>query len=111
MQDAIAIAAIRSRYNALSPLMDERLRRQWAAAEARSYGWGGKRAVSRATGMSAHTIAKGWAELTHREAAPDQTPPSRLRRVGGGRKRATAHDPDLDVALLQLIDPTTRGDP
>ena len=38
MQDAAAIERIESRYNALALLMDERMRRQWAAAEARSYG-------------------------------------------------------------------------
>jgi len=51
MQDAAAIEGIESRYAALALLMDERMRRQWAAAEARSYGWGGRRAVSQATGM------------------------------------------------------------
>ena len=41
MQDAAAIEGIAARYVALVALMDERMRRQWAAAEARSYGWGG----------------------------------------------------------------------
>jgi hypothetical protein len=36
MQDAIAIRGIESRDAALATLMDERMRRQWAAAEARS---------------------------------------------------------------------------
>ncbi len=40
MQDAAAIQGIESRYAALATLMDERMRRQWAAAEARSYGLG-----------------------------------------------------------------------
>jgi len=43
--------------------MDERMRRQWAAAESRAYGWGGVRAVSRAIGMSPHTIRKALAAL------------------------------------------------
>ena len=67
MQDAAAIKGIESRYVALASLMDERMRRQWAAAEARSYGWGGMRAVSRATGMSPNTISRGLAELEVRE--------------------------------------------
>jgi hypothetical protein len=33
MQDADAIQGIESRYAALGALMDERMRRQWAAAE------------------------------------------------------------------------------
>jgi hypothetical protein len=45
LQNKTAIIAIKSRYAALSSLMDERTRRQWAAAEAKSYGWGGQYAV------------------------------------------------------------------
>ena len=46
MQDAAARRQIKARYRSLEALMDERMRRQWAAAEARAYGWGGVRAVS-----------------------------------------------------------------
>ena len=70
MQDAAALQRIESRYAAMASLMDERMRRQWAAAEARSYGWGGRRAVSRATGMSPTTIAVGRRELEAREVIP-----------------------------------------
>jgi hypothetical protein len=111
MQDATAIEGIESRYRALAGLMDERMRRQWAAAEAKSYGWGGLRAVSRATGLSANTIAKGWAELRAREAHPQAPCAARLRKPGAGRKRATVVDPALAAALERLVDPVTRGDP
>jgi hypothetical protein len=111
MQDAIAIRGIESRYAALATLMDERMRRQWAAAEARSYGWGGVRAVSRATGLSPNTIAKGRAELEARAADPTAPIPSRLRQPGAGRKRVTDSDPGLATALERLVDPVTRGDP
>jgi hypothetical protein len=47
----------------LEPLMDERVRRQWAATEAKAYGWGGIRAVAEATGLSPTTIRKGLREL------------------------------------------------
>jgi hypothetical protein len=111
MQDAAAIEGIALRYTALASLMDERMRRQWAAAEARSYGWGGIRAVSRATGLSPNTIAKGLAELKAHEANPAVARPSRLRKPGAGRKRATDSDPELATALERLVDPVTRGDP
>ena len=111
MQDATAIRGIASRYAALSMLMDERMRRQWAAAEARSYGWGGIRAVSRATGLSPNTIAKGLAELESHEADPSVARSGRLRKSGAGRKRATDADPGLAAALERLVDPVTRGDP
>lgn len=111
MQDAIVIEGIEARYAALAPLLDERMRRQWAAAEARAYGWGGVRAVSRAIGMSPNTIVKGLAELTARSQDPEAPLENRLRAAGGGRLRATDADPKLAEALERLVDPTTRGDP
>ena len=111
MQDAAAIQGIESRYAALASLMDERMRRQWAAAEARSYGWGGRLAVSRATGMSANTISRGLAELDARGTAVESPVPGRLREPGAGRKRIVDADPGLSAALERLVDPATRGDP
>jgi len=111
MQDASAIEGIESRYAALSALMDERMRRQWAAAEAKAYGWGGVRAVSSATGMSPNTIARGLVELTAREQNPTTVIEVRLRASGAGRKRCTDSDTELAAALERLVDPVTRGDP
>ncbi len=111
MQDADELAAIATKYLSLAPLMDERMRRQWAAAEARAYGWGGLRAVSSVIGMSPNTIQKGLAELAQREETPDMPLPSRLRVEGGGRKRCSEADPELVAALEQLVEPVTRGDP
>jgi hypothetical protein len=111
MQDASAIQGIASRYTALSTLMNERMCRQWAAAEAKSYGWGGIRAVSGATGLSPNTIAKGLLELAARQANPTAVIETRLRAVGAGRKRCTQLDTELAASLEQLVDPVTRGDP
>jgi len=111
MQDAAAIQGIASRFRDLSPLMDERVRRQWAASEALAYGWGGIQAVSQATGMSPTTIRRGTAELRARRASPRDTAQKRVRRHGGGRKRRVDADPGLVNALEALVDPATRGDP
>jgi hypothetical protein len=111
MQDATSKQRIAAKYQALSGLMDERMSRQWAAAEAVAYGWGGVRAVSEAIGMSPHTIRKGSVEVADRVADPDTPIPTRIRRPGGGRKRCTESDPNLTVALELLVDPATRGDP
>lgn len=111
MQDASAIQGITSRYTALSTLLNERMRRQWAAAEAKSYGWGGIRAVSGATGLSPNTITKGLLELAARQANPTADIETRLRAVGAGRKRCTQLDTELAASLEQLVDPVTRGDP
>jgi hypothetical protein len=56
------------------------MRRQWAAAEARAYGWGGIDAVSVATGMSPHTIRKGLRELESRAMRPWAPIPQRCVR-------------------------------
>ena len=111
MQDEGVLRAIESKYRSLSVLMDERMRRQWAAAESRAYGWGGVRAVSTVTGMSPNTIRKGLAELAVRDENPDAPVESALRRTGAGRKRRTETDPELLDALESLVEPTTRGDP
>lgn len=109
MQDKTVLRAIESKYQSLSVLMDERMRRQWAAAEARAYGWGGVRAVSGVIGMSPNTIRKGLEELALRDENPDEPVEAALRRKGGGRKRRTESDPTLLDALESLVEPTMRG--
>src|SRR5262245_335556 len=111
MQDAIAIQLIATKYRSLLPLMDERMRRQWAAAEAGAYGWGGIQAVAQATGLSPTTIRKGQAKLAARAAQPKMAVTVRLRRPGGGRKCKTDEYLELVEALEKLVDPVTRGDP
>ena len=90
--------------------MDERLRRQWAAAEARDLGWGGVSLVAQATGLSRTTITAGLRELKQ-PARQRAVAASLVRRAGGGRKSLTQTDPDLQAALESLIEPTSRGDP
>ena len=90
--------------------MDERLRRQWAASEARELGWGGITAVAQATGMSRMTIIAGLRELVL-PIEQRVTEARRVRRLGGGRKALTETDPGLRAALEALIEPTRRGDP
>src|SRR2546429_6688372 len=78
--DARAIRQIKTRYRTLAPVMDERLRRQWAASEAQSYGRGGVSAVSSATGMSRNTIRKGIAETVLRKKNPKAVVSTRDRK-------------------------------
>lgn len=110
MHDARTIGRIRRKYRALRVEMDERGRRQWAAAEARELGWGGVTTVAQATGLSRTTITAGLRELDlpARQRADEAT---RVRRPGGGRKPLTETDLGLTAALEALIEPATRGDP
>ncbi len=112
MPDAVMVESLRRKFKLLSPRMNERMRRQWAAAEAMGLGWGGRTAVVQATGLSPNTIEAGVRELQQDE--PPELPDSqreRIRRPGAGRKPATDHNPSLLQALESLVDPMTRGDP
>jgi hypothetical protein len=104
----IDVAAIKLRYAALSPVLDERGRRRFAAAEALTAGWGGIAAVSAATGIARSTIGYGLREL--RGVAPDSALGG-VRRKGAGRKPLTQTDRTLLSDLERLVDPDTRGDP
>ena len=88
MSTADAIATVRQKYQFLSPIMDEKLRRRWAATEALALGWGGISAVAEATGLSLNTVRMGIAESRSTEVDPDDPANDpRIRRPGGGRKR------------------------
>jgi len=90
--------------------MDERIRRQWAATEARELGWGGVTMVARATGLSRTTITVGLRELSL-PVKQRTIEAQRVRRPGAGRPRLVEIDPELLAALEALIEPGTRGDP
>ena len=101
---------IRGKYESLAPAFNEASLRLWAAAEARSLGRGGVSMVSRATGLSRNTVMAGLRELDD-PAHGSRLASGRVRRPGGGRKRATAVQPELGAALDRLVSPATRGDP
>jgi transposase len=111
MQNPI-IQAIAAKFALLSPLLDERARRLWAAVEARTIGRGGISQVAEATRLSRATIRAGLQELAQ-PVSPSaaQATVERVRRPGGGRKPLGAHNPHLVRALETLLDPVTRGDP
>ena len=98
--------AIRTRYEALTGVLDERARRLFLGAEARAAGRGGQAAVARATGASVTTVRRGLGDLLDAEF-----PKGRVRRPGGGRKRTVERDPTLLADLEGLIEPGSRGDP
>ena len=106
--------AIRNKYKWLVGAMNERMRRLWAAAEAKALGRGGVTLVAQATGLSRTTITAGIRELDQPSDTADQTEnlvPQRSRRLGGGRNHLQTNDPTLIRDLELLVDPYTRGDP
>jgi len=102
-----AEAEIRAKYKVMAPRMDERVRRLWAATEASVLGRGGLAVVRRATGLAYNTIVRGLRERNETEPLGSD----RVRRPGGGRKRAAVLHPGLKRALEDLVEPVTRGDP
>ena len=101
------MAGIRAKYRALLPTFSERMRRLWAATEARVLGHGGIAVVTRATGLARNTVVRGLKELD----ADSPLDPARVRRSGAGRKRKVVVNPALKEALERLVEPVTRGDP
>ena len=100
-------AGVKSRYEALRSVLDERTRRLLAAAESQAMGRGGISTVSRVTGISRPVIRQGIAELKN----PEILVADRVRRPGGGRKKAVDKDASLKSDLEELLESTTRGDP
>ena len=106
------IEVIRHKYELLRPLMNERMRRQWAACEAMSFPRGGFALVAQATGLSRTTLWAGKRELQQQgRSAPEDLQPERIRRAGGGRHPVELGDPTLRHDLTALLEATTRGDP
>ena len=99
-------AVLAAKFQVLLPHLDERQRRLAIGAEARSLGHGGIRLVAAAAGVREGTVSRGVAELES-----GQAPLGRVRRPGGGRKKAAELNAGLLPALLALVEPDERGDP
>jgi DNA-binding phage protein len=98
---------VQQRFELLTPYLDEHTRRLVAAAESIVLGRGGITAVAKATGVSRRAINVGLKEL----ADPASSDRNRIRKEGGGRKRAVDKDLTLRSDLESLVEPVTRGDP
>jgi hypothetical protein len=99
-------SAIGERYAAVRRSLNERGRRLFAAAEARTAGHGGISASSRATGIARSTIGRGLKDLDDPGGLAGE-----VRRPGSGRHALTVTDPTLLEDLRRLLGPATMGDP
>ncbi len=112
------LSVIKSKFELLRSVMDERMCRLWAASEAQVLGHGGIALVAAATGLSRGCINAGMRELgqiAETSSADDQaatTPQQRcIRRPGGGRKLTEVKDPTIETTLEQMLANETAGDP
>jgi len=87
------------------------LRRLFAANEAKVFGHGGITLAQKATGVARNSIKQGLKELSSKDKGLLSSPATRIRKVGGGRKASVKKDENLRVALENLVEPTTLGDP
>jgi hypothetical protein len=102
----IDTSVIRERFTAVSQELNERSRRLLAAAEAKTAGYGGIAAASRATGIARSTIGRGLKDL-----ADPGSLSGAVRRPGGGCPTLLEKNPTLLEDLRQLVEPATMGDP
>ena len=100
------IENLRRRFEALSPHLDEKSLRLFAASETLPLGRGGVTLVSTVTGIARSTIYRGLAELGEEPA-----PAGRVRRSGRGRKPEVEVQDGLEAALEALVEPAVRGAP
>ena len=97
--------AIKLRYEALLPVLDEQSERRFAGAEALAVGYGGVSLVARVTGIARSTINRGIEEIKAKRDAGC----GRVRKAGGGRKSKVSENPKLLDDLKTLVEPDTRG--
>src|SRR5713101_1423932 len=95
---------LRQYYQSLS----EKDRRRFAAVEAIKLGHGGIRYIAKVLGCDPQTVKDGMRELTH---LPDDPAGTRVRKPGGGRKKAEAKHPELIQRVQHTIKDRTAGDP
>jgi len=99
---------IKARIEAVLPMLNERQIRIYLSAEAQSVGWGGKSKIAQLSSVTRRTIAKGETESLLKEV---DTPKTRIRKEGGGRKKAVEHQPEMLQAIEDIVSPYTMGNP
>ena len=112
---------IEKRVNTIIPLLNERQKRLYLAAEAESLGWGGMSTISQMAGVDKNTLTAGKKDLEllrsmGNSLLPDEkdsvpSPTVRVRKKGGGRKTVEEKQPGITKALLSLVDDSTYGNP
>ena len=80
--------------------LDERQTRLFYGCVAEAYGYGGISAVAIAARSHNSTVSRGVLEVRGELELPKD---NRIRRVGGGRRRAAEMQPGLEQALRKLV--------
>lgn len=98
------------KYEKLLPFLNEKEKRIVLAADAESMGRGGLSKVSRISGISRVTLNLGKKELAFFDPITSSKT-DRIRKVGGGRKKETEKNENLEKVIEEIVSPHTLGDP
>lgn len=101
---------IKTRIASVLPMLNERERRIYLAAEAKSIGWGGKSIIAELACVTRRTIAKGEKDLLI-PSDSEKLSNGRIRKEGGGRKKVIDLQPAILQEIEQIVNPHTMGDP
>ena len=97
---------VKSVYENMVGLLDEKQLRILSASIAKGYGYGGITEVHKISGLSRSTIHNGLKELEEGRALNQ-----RIRRPGGGRKPIEEAAPGIRAAIQEIIENNTYGNP
>ena len=89
--------------------LSEKDRRRYAGVEALKLGHGGIEYISQVLECDRKTVTQGVQEV--KGLPPDSGQESRVRQVGGGRKRIEVTYPDIDEKFLTVLKHHTAGNP
>ena len=103
--------SLQKKYEKLLPILNESTARLYLASEAESLGRGGKQRVSRLAKVSRVRIDRGIQELNSRSSLEQSDGNTRIRKVGGGRKKLKEINSKLVEVLESIVSPHTMGDP
>jgi DNA-binding phage protein len=81
--------AARKRYRQIAAVLNEQSRRCFVALEAQCLGRGGVSVMARITELARSTIYHGLSDIRNNVT----TPPGRIRKVRGGRRRGSKIQP------------------
>ena len=98
---------IRILWNSMKIQLNEMQRRQYAAALAKAYGYGGATVVHEVTGIALNTITAGKKELDSKKILEN----GRIRKKGGGPKFTEEKHSDIEKYIEEIIDSSTYGNP
>ena len=101
---------LQDKYSKLLPFLDEKSKRLVLAADAQSMGRGGLSKVSSIAGVSRVTLNIGIKELQSSEKT-GHSKALHIRKPGGGRKKETEKNSELEKVIEQIVSPHTAGDP